>query len=338
MAQIEIPDGAFKLRPVRGIVATELQRRQDAFQAKLRVCHGRGWRKRRTGSALQGRRPLRSRSRQVVLGLVKRWIEGQGALEVATGLFVMPQRQFRITEPVERVREIAPDRERALEAAHGRRVLSALQQHDPQIRVRFRQCRIESQRGFELRDGKVGFTETPVGDRQMAAIDRLAGVKLDRSDQQLLSASGTSQLQSENSGGVKRLGVARERGLQCFERSFRSAAFSRLKRLERLGDQSSVKASPGSLQGGGQSPFLLTHRTGPFGNSLGKMYGTPQTIIWKSRGVEYRVFGDGGQPSGPAARTCIAATRGLFTGSFISKPLAGSPFRTNRPAHPSFRP
>lgn len=128
--------------------------------------------------------------------------------------------------------------------------------------MRFRQCRIESQRGFELRDGELGLAETPVGDRQVRAIARIAGIELDRSEQQLLGGFSTPQLQSENSGGVERSSVARQRDLQCFERSLGGVSISRLKRVERLGDQPSVNARLGELLGGGQSPFLFTHRTG----------------------------------------------------------------------------
>jgi hypothetical protein len=56
----------------------------------------------------------------------------------------------------------------------------------------------------------------------VAAIGRMIGIELDRPRQQRLGAAGVSQLQSQNSAGVERLGVLRQGALQRLERSLGS--------------------------------------------------------------------------------------------------------------------
>ncbi len=185
---------------------------------------------------------------EVVPGLVKRRIQHQRPLEARTGHVQVPERELGLSEPVERVRVVATDRECAREARRRAFVVSALPQEVAEIRMRFRQRGIELQARFGARS--MARSGLPRRRKAIARWQRHAASRRSSSiarDSSSSAASQLAQLQSEDADGVQRVGVGRQRRLQRVECARGGPAISDLQRLERLRDQ----------------PAVVTHRVRP---------------------------------------------------------------------------
>ena len=175
---------------------------------------------------------------------MERGVQRERLLEIRGGLLAAALREPRFAEPEQRERIRAPKRERTDETGFRARVVAPLEQQVAEIRMRFRQRRIQRERGFQLRDGEGGLAEAAVGDRQMTAVRRLPGVRLDRAAQWLERAPRIFQLQSEDADGIQRVGVVRQVCLEDLERPGGIRPIPGLERLERAREEPAVEASP----------------------------------------------------------------------------------------------
>ncbi len=173
---------------------------------------------------------------------------------------VVAQRELGVAQPVERLGEVGPQAECPLEARLGGIVVAALQQRVAEVRVHFRQPRIEPACRFELGDGRIELPQSPAGDRAVAAIDRVPAVDDDRLRQHFGGLAVAAQLHAEHGRGIERLGVGRPGGLQQIERVRSGHAIARLHCAEALRDQPAVETHWGWLPAGSQAALLLAHR------------------------------------------------------------------------------
>ena len=76
--------------------------------------------------------------------------------------------------------------------------------------MRLGQHRIEGERRFELRDGKLGLAEVSVRNRQMAANRGIAGVRLHGTHERRQRALRILEPQAQHADGVQRVGIVRQ--------------------------------------------------------------------------------------------------------------------------------
>jgi hypothetical protein len=209
-----------------GVSPLDLERGDDVLEGAVGVRHHRRGRRVRAG-ALHVGDLRRARPGQAVTRLVERGIEGERVLEVGRGLRDAALREPRRALPEQRGWIIRPQRERVRERHFRGRILAARKPQIPEIRMRFRERRVESQCRLELYDGELGLTEGPIGDRQMAVVRRCPRVGRHRAPQRVDGPLRIPELQAEHADAVECVGVARQVRVQHAERLGRASAVRR---------------------------------------------------------------------------------------------------------------
>ena len=120
------------------------------------------------------------------------------------------------------------------------------------------QHRIEGERRFELRDGKLGLAEVSVRNRQMAANRGVARVRLHGTHERRQCALRILESQAQDADGVQSVGIVRQVRLQSLEGRGRAAAISGVERFERAREEPAVERRASGRQRG-QASLLFTH-------------------------------------------------------------------------------